>query len=560
VRSRLWLLSFCALVFLTGSGGSCSEGSREPTTPEPPAVVAPTLGTPDLRLVVVTDLMGMLEPCGCTSRPLGGIDGLAAALSAARSEVPRTLFVSAGDVFYGATHPSDLPGALTQDTWRADLVADLLSDFDLAAAVPGSHDLEHGVARFSELRARTRVPLLGAGVSFDAPPPVVAPPVEGTPAVEGTPPAAAPEPLAGHRIVDVGGLQIALVGVGDITAAGVHVPDDLVARAESEARAARAGGAQLVVALVTADRRTARRIAASTEIDLVVEGGRDEATVRPPASEESAPIVHAGRHGQGLVVIDLFGPFEAQRRLADVSVWTRTAERDHLVADAAALRTRLGDWEREGRAASELADMRARLAEAETRIAAVVAAPSATGPRLSARLVELPPEAPRDASVRGRMDDYFRRVNDHNREAFASHLPAPAPEGAPRYVGSDTCGSCHTEEHAWWRTTLHGHAYRTLEERHKEFNLDCVGCHVTGYERPGGSTVSHVGELADVGCENCHGPGSLHAADPAGAAVNVHREVTEEVCLHCHTPEHSDRFVYDVYRRMMITPEHGGSE
>ena len=109
MRSRILLLSFCALVFLTGSGGSCSEGAREPTTPEVPAVVAPTLGTPDVRLVVVTDLMGMLEPCGCTSRPLGGIDGLSAALTAARSEVPRTLFVSAGDVFYGATHPPDLP-------------------------------------------------------------------------------------------------------------------------------------------------------------------------------------------------------------------------------------------------------------------------------------------------------------------------------------------------------------------------------------------------------------------------------------------------------------------
>lgn len=549
MRSRLWLLSFCALVFLTGSGGSCSEGSREPTTPAPPAVVAPTLGAPDLRLVVVTDLMGMLEPCGCTSRPLGGIDGLSAALSAARSEVPRTLFVAAGDVFYGATHPSDLPGALTQDTWRADLVADLLSDFDLAAAVPGNHDLGHGVGRFAELRARTRVPLLGAGVSFDAPPPV-----------EGAVPAAAPEPLAGHRIVEVGGLQVALVGIGGLTAPGVRGPDDLVARAESEARAARSGGAQLVVALVTADRRTARRIATSSEIDLVVEGGRDEAEVRPPSSDESAPIVHAGRHGQGLVVIDLFGPFSAGSRLADVSVWTRTAERDHLVADAAELRSRLREWEREGRAEAELADIRARVRDADARIAAVVAAPSSSGPRLSARLVELPPEAPRDAAVRGRMDDYFRRVNDHNREAFASHLPAPVPEGGARYVGSDTCGNCHAEEHAWWRTTLHGRAYQTLVDRHKEYNLDCVGCHVTGYERPGGSTVSHVGALADVGCENCHGPGALHVENPSAALVNVHRDVTEETCLHCHTPEHSDRFVYDVYRRMMITPEHGGTE
>ena len=44
----------------------------------------------------------------------------------------------------------------------------------------------------------------------------------------------------------------------------------------------------------------------------------------------------------------------------------------------------------------------------------------------------------------------------------------------------------------------------TLTTQFKEFNLDCVGCHVTGYGRPGGSTVTHVEKLKDVQCEACH--------------------------------------------------------
>ena len=119
-------------------------------------------------------------------------------------------------------------------------------------------------------------------------------------------------------------------------------------------------------------------------------------------------------------------------------------------------------------------------------------------------------------------------------------------------------GECHAEELVWWRTTLHGHAYRTLQDRHKEYNLSCVGCHVTGYNQPGGSTVAHVGPLADVGCENCHGPGSQHVESPTAAAVDVRLDATEDVCLRCHTPEHSDHFDYTIYRRMMITPVHGG--
>jgi hypothetical protein len=64
--------------------------------------------------------------------------------------------------------------------------------------------------------------------------------------------------------------------------------------------------------------------------------------------------------------------------------------------------------------------------------------------------------------------------------------------------------------------------------------------------------------LTDVGCESCHGPGSLHAEDQdVDPAKNVSLTVAEAVCKQCHNPEHSDRFVYDAYRAMLIAPGHG---
>jgi hypothetical protein len=160
--------------------------------------------------------------------------------------------------------------------------------------------------------------------------------------------------------------------------------------------------------------------------------------------------------------------------------------------------------------------------------------------------------------MRAVLDAHDKRVNEHNREALAGLRPKPVAPGAPSFVGTQRCGECHAEALAWWRTHAHGRAYATLERRNKQFNLSCVGCHVTGYNQPGGATVVHNEALKDVGCESCHGPGSLHAEDQDVVAdKNVTRDSAEAVCKQCHNPEHSDRFVYDAYRAMLIVPGHG---
>ncbi|HJL28740.1 MAG TPA: cytochrome c family protein, partial [Polyangiaceae bacterium LLY-WYZ-15_(1-7)] len=151
-------------------------------------------------------------------------------------------------------------------------------------------------------------------------------------------------------------------------------------------------------------------------------------------------------------------------------------------------------------------------------------------------------------------------VNEHNREALADRAPPPVEEGQPRYVGSGACASCHQAAHTWWEGHPHGNAYATLVERNKQFHLNCVGCHVTGYERPGGSTVTQNldGALVNVGCEVCHGPGSAHVANPVAASIA--RDAPERLCVDCHNEEHSDLFDYDAYRASLLVPGHGRPE
>jgi hypothetical protein len=122
-------------------------------------------------------------------------------------------------------------------------------------------------------------------------------------------------------------------------------------------------------------------------------------------------------------------------------------------------------------------------------------------------------------------------------------------------VGVVTCGTCHPAPLAVWEKTAHAHAYATLEKDHKEFNLDCVSCHVTGYERPGGSTVTHVKALKNVQCEVCHGPGSRHAQ--SGDKSLITRRPTPESCTACHHPPHVHSFDAAAKMSLVLGPGHG---
>ena len=544
VERRLVIPGAALALALMLSGGSCSDGRHAPTTPTVPDVQAAALGAPALRVVVLTDLKGYLEPCGCTSHPLGGLDRLAARMATIRADGVPTLFVAAGNLFYDEDrHGVDAAMAATQEEWRAQTVADGLSAIGLASATLGAGDLREGAATLSALANRARFPLVASGASVT---------VAGVDA-------AAPPVVRDHVVVSVGNLHVGIVGLPEwTTQSGVQVPSDPMAALTAATASARTEGAELVIALIDGTRRDARRYASAIDgLDLVVSAGLDEDEAHPPAVN-GAIVVSAGQQGQGVAVIELHGVTEAGA-WTDASTWSRTEERDRSVREATALRARIAEWEHDGTtSADDVAAQRERLLGIEREIAAAARAPEVHGRAFVASYLPLPHDGPRETAVRALLESYDQRVNEHNRVALAGVLPPPLAEGQAGYVGTARCGECHAEEHTWWLTTLHGHAYQTLVDVHKEYNLSCVGCHVTGYNRPGGSTVAHVGEhgeLQNVGCENCHGPGSLHAAAPD--TVHVTLDAPEETCLRCHQPEHSDRFVYDAYRRMMIAPGHG---
>jgi hypothetical protein len=112
------------------------------------------------------------------------------------------------------------------------------------------------------------------------------------------------------------------------------------------------------------------------------------------------------------------------------------------------------------------------------------------------------------------------------------------PKGL-EYTGSKSCKSCHEYEYEKWSGKPHAHAYATLERRGSAFDPECVVCHVVGMEYESGFvSAEKTGHLKNVGCENCHGPGSEHIKTWGEAKTTGPRSA----CADCHTPETSGEY------------------
>jgi peroxiredoxin len=111
------------------------------------------------------------------------------------------------------------------------------------------------------------------------------------------------------------------------------------------------------------------------------------------------------------------------------------------------------------------------------------------------------------------------------------------------YSGNDNCGVCHESEHTTWMLTRHAQAFNTLVKHGEASDPECVGCHVVGYEEPGGfEGAIETPYLEHVGCETCHGRGGPHLSPDL-----VEDGDYAPVCVSCHDAKHSLGFDYATF-------------
>jgi hypothetical protein len=497
------------------------------------------VGSPTVRLYLVTDLAGALEPCGCTKDQLGGLDHFGAWVRREHAHAPTALVASAGPLFFMDDRLEGERAA--QDRIKAETIARVLRGLDFAAFAPGANDWDDGAAGLTKLATASGASVLVGYGNASA-------------------------PFAKQLVRDVGGVKVGFIGFGQAQdSAGAPSAAQTIARAAGEATKE---GANVLVALVAVGRGEAKRIAdAVPQLTAVVVGtasASGEGNTSAPQAERVGDVlvVQAANHLQSVAVLDLYVRESLTpgtlARFADATGLELAHRREDLARRIDELHIKIAAWERDPSVAPTDVDARRReLAGLEAeRDGLDVKPPPAQGSFFRYAMKEIRESLGKDPSIQAEMRTYYKAVDDHNRVAFADRLPRPHGPDQASYIGVEACTRCHESARSVWNRTAHAQAYVTLSSQFKEFNLECVGCHVTGYERPGGTSVTHVDKLSDVQCEVCHGPGSKHGANPSDRTAIVGKP-QPEMCLECHHSPHVEQFDAVLKMKEVLGPGHG---
>lgn len=480
------LLRFALIVICASLVGSCKCSHEAASVPPK---------TPTVRLYLVSSPAGALEPCGCVKDMLGGVDHLAAFVKTQSADAPNSALLGAGPLFFMNTALT--AERETQDAWKADALARSLGSAGLRAWAPGANDWAGGADTFKALASAAGATPLAANLKGPT--------------------------LQATRVFDVGGTKLGVVGVSLPLYQGNLPPGlsalDTLAELQKAKATLDTQGVRLRILLTAMPRGDALRLIDRVPgFQVLVIGkpfdqGESNDRATPPEVVGSTLVVEAPNHLQALGVVDLFVR-DDKFEFADGSNTAAAAERESLTARIAELDARISAANNAGKTAdAEQARVDLERMKAQEKALSAPSVP-AQGSFFQYRLVDVRDSLGTEQTVQALMDGYYQRVNDHNREVFKDKLPLQAPAGQSHYVGVEVCSTCHKSEREFWNRTQHSAAYATLSSAHKEFNLDCVSCHVTGYDQPGGSTVVHVEKLSNVQCEVCHGPGSRHVDTP----------------------------------------------
>ncbi len=543
-RSAGRLLGLIGSVALVATGCLTST----PPTPAVPIASSPKAAEPTIELLIATRLWNTTEPCGCTSTPLGDVARIAARI---KSAPDRSLLLDAGGLRY---EPKVLSASkLPQARLKADFIERTWQDLSAVVMVQAA-DLR-GEQGLAELTGTRRLVANLRGL---------------------------PDGVASPRAVrTLLGAKLGIVGLADPSEpwpSGVVASDPEPALVEQLA-ALRSEGVESVIVLTGMPREKTRRLVRKfPDVKLWVAGANDKVQegVELPESVAGALLVTPGYKGERLFHISIHPSASGSLLWRFVATAKQRQRQTDLLRERAAVAEKLLSGLQKDAAAdpefvktqhSELQSLRAQISQLSQE-------PNHGDGYVTAELLPITRGLPRDPVVRKKIDELDHRIGQANLMALGGPPPDTVP-GSPRYVGNTSClGVCHFHEaaHKLWQTTQHGRAHRTLVEVGKELSYDCVGCHATAFDTPAGSnlftinkwqqaTTPPIGmgpDLRNVGCEVCHGPGSLHVAAPGKVKIPTPHP-DENTCLGCHTKEHSDTFEWKAYARGILGEGHGAA-
>lgn len=499
----------------------CARREAGPSVDQVPA-------TPGFTLVFTAGQVGYLEPCGCSPDQRGGVARAATVVDEIRASGRPVLLVDGGDRFFPIELPDDELSA-RQTRLQAEAMAEVTRAMGYDALTLTERDLRR--ADFFQ------------GLAL---PPVLTP-GEAEAGTEAT------------LLKNVGGVTVGLFAVG--------AEDDAASRLAARAQALRKQNAQVVMGVVYRDVDGTRALADAAReagVDFLLASRADVPDTHAPAAlaDLQPPIFSPNARGEGLLRLDVVAGGARGQPFVKVA---GTAERE---SELEAIQQRIDNMRQDVTSLGPDDPARKlrtdKLLELEARKARLANAPPPPMPAdanaFTYAFVPMTPQLPQAPKIRALIDAYDRNVAEQNL-AWAKANPKPCPPaaaGEAAFVGDTACVGCHQAAFDFWKGTSHAGAYETLVQKGKQFNVDCIACHVTGWEKPGGAcSIAQVEGRKDVQCESCHGAGSLHVQ--TGSPSTIVGQVPEATCRSCHDVENSPHFNPQTYRARILGPGHGAA-
>lgn len=512
-------------------------------------------------VIMLGGMKGYIEPCGCTlDVTAGGIDRVVEFIETVSGFAPASATVAAGNIWF--ERPSLDESEVAQATIKAEGIAKVFKHLGITAVTPGPTDFARGVEEYKRLNAMAGVKPHGLNVKI------------------------AGEALPGSVVKDLSGIKTGMIfAVEDDLLAGIDgvEVEPIAPKLVAEVKRLEGEGVEALVLIYQGKLAGGKKLLeANPRIDFVLVGEDPRETDQVDAVEGGGHTLEVFDQGRYVGVLKLYDPDggAADEDYANARTGSK-AEIEAVEAQIEHVNKSINKMPpaAPGQEPPMLVTLRERLRALEARKKEIEnsAIELPEGKRAfiwrAVRLDEAYPEDEAFTRVLGALNADIDKLNRNTDFELI-----PAKEGEPFYVGNAQCKTCHADAYAFWKTTNHAHALETLQKVNKDFNQDCIGCHVVGYNKPGGSVLGKLSykatldggleiekDLADVGCENCHGPGSKHVeaamfgkhGKPGNFIKNL--GINEQTCMaSCHVQEHSPRFNYDVYRAQILGKGHGG--
>lgn len=175
------------------------------------------------------------------------------------------------------------------------------------------------------------------------------------------------------------------------------------------------------------------------------------------------------------------------------------------------------------------------------------------------RFIPLKENLPEDKEINKLIDEINHNIQTFNIRKTRSFRDKQLFFSRSRKLsGAEVCKQCHPSQYTFWQSTSHFRSLDSLKTKNEDYNGDCLPCHITQNPEEFMTANNNVlllfrekPDLNKVGCESCHGAGRVHSGNNE---IKMAENVSEQSCLHCHTPERDDSFVFTAKREDIACP------